>query len=61
MQRSAPDQPPPSQQRGPAIQEQRQQPRAVQPGQKRPRSKEEQDKEDERERQEKERGRGRNY
>ena len=68
IQRSAPDQSPP-QQRGPAIQEQRQQPDAVQREQKGPRSKE-QDKEEEQEPKrgpeqrkdrDEERGRGRNY
>ena len=48
------------QQRGPVIQEQRQQPDAVQREQKGPRSKE-QEKEEEQERRDKERGRGRNY
>lgn len=64
IQRSAPDQSPPSPQRGPAIQEQRQQPGAVQPGQKGPRSKEQQDKDEEekkRKDRDEERGRGRNY
>ena len=69
IQRSAPDQPPPPQ-RGPAIQEQRQQPGAVQRGQKAPRSKEQQDKEEEEELKRRsgqgkdkdgERGRGRSY
>ena len=48
------------QQRGPVIQEQRQQPDAVQREQKGSRSKE-QEKEEEQERRDKERGRGRNY
>ena len=67
IRKSAPDQSPP-QQRGPAIQEQRQQPEAVQREQKGPRSKD-QDKEDEQEStrgpeqkkdRDEERGRGRN-
>ena len=69
IQRSAPDQTPP-QQRTPAIQEQRQQPDAVQREQKGTRSKEQQDKEEEQESKrgpeqrkdrDEERGRGRNY